>query len=151
MWTSSNLHELIMNRTNDYLFFVVSNRQPYIHTYNRGKITHQRGPGGVITAIEPIMQACNGTWIAYGNGTADRKVSDSQGKIKIQLENSSYTLKHVWLNKEEENGYYYVRLGDSGLLLRMSAMRAGKLCSFQCKFHRDLLDRIAEFESRVKA
>ena len=53
------------------------------------------------------MQACNGVWVAYGNGDADRKVTDSQGKIKVPPENPTYILKRVWLTKDEEDGYYY--------------------------------------------
>ncbi|RJP28261.1 MAG: trehalose-6-phosphate synthase [Candidatus Omnitrophota bacterium] len=91
----------------DYCFIVVSNRQPYIHIYKKGKITYQRGAGGVITALDPVMQACKGIWVAFGNGEADRKVADTNGKLMVPPENPAYVLKRVWLTKEEENGYYY--------------------------------------------
>ncbi|MGB8225431.1 MAG: trehalose-6-phosphate synthase, partial [Sedimentisphaerales bacterium] len=107
MWTSQDLHQLTKEKMGDYLFMVVSNRQPYIHTYKGGKIIYQRGPGGIITAVEPVMQACNGIWVAYGSGNADRRVSDSNGKVNVPPEKPTYTLKRVWLNKEEEKGYYY--------------------------------------------
>ena len=107
MWTSQDLHQLTKEKTGDCLFMVVSNRQPYIHTYKGGKIIYQRGPGGIITAVEPIMQACNGTWVACSSGNADRKVSDSNGKVNVPPEKPTYTLKRVWLSKEEEKGYYY--------------------------------------------
>lgn len=107
MWTKENLQQLIKEQMSDYLFIVVSNRQPYIHVFKKGKIECQRGAGGVITALDPVMQACDGIWIAYGNGDADRKVTDSQGRIRVSPENPKYTLKRVWLTKEEENGYYY--------------------------------------------
>ncbi|PIP21209.1 MAG: trehalose-6-phosphate synthase [Candidatus Omnitrophica bacterium CG23_combo_of_CG06-09_8_20_14_all_40_11] len=107
MWTKENLQQLIKEQMSDYLFIVVSNRQPYVHVFKKGKIECQRGAGGVITALDPVMQACDGIWIAYGNGDADRKVTDSQGRIRVSPENPKYTLKRVWLTKEEENGYYY--------------------------------------------
>lgn len=107
MWTSEALQRLIKEKMSDYFFVVVSNREPYAHTFKKGKIECQRGAGGVVTALDPIMQACDGIWVAYGSGEADRKVSDNQGRIKVPQENPHYTLKRVWLTKEEENGYYY--------------------------------------------
>lgn len=107
MWTKESLQELIKEKMADYLFVVVSNREPYIHTFKKGKAVCQRGAGGVITALDPVMQACTGIWVAYGSGDADRKVSDNQGKIKVPPENPNFTLKRVWLTKEEEDGYYY--------------------------------------------
>ncbi len=53
------------------------------------------------------MQACNGIWVAHGGGNADHEITDSQGKVKVPPENPAYTLKRVWLTKEEEIGYYY--------------------------------------------
>ncbi|RKY32349.1 MAG: trehalose-6-phosphate synthase [Candidatus Omnitrophota bacterium] len=91
----------------DYLFIVVSNRQPYVHVLKKGQVVCQRGAGGVITALDPVMQACNGIWVAFGSGEADRQASDSEGKIMVPPDSPSYTLKRVWLSKEEENGYYY--------------------------------------------
>jgi trehalose 6-phosphate synthase len=107
MWTKQSLHQLITEKMGDYLLIVVSNRQPYSHIFKKRKIECQRGVGGIVTAIDPVMQACNGIWVAYGSGDADHKVTDSQGKVKVPPENPAYTLKRVWLTKEEENGYYY--------------------------------------------
>ena len=107
MWTKGNLQQLIKDKLSDYMFIVVSNRQPYVHVMKKGKIECQRGAGGVITALDPIMQACNGLWVAYGNGEADRKVTDTKGKVMVPSENPTYTLKRVWLTKEEEDGHYY--------------------------------------------
>ncbi|MBL7197320.1 MAG: trehalose-6-phosphate synthase [Candidatus Omnitrophica bacterium] len=107
MWTKSDLQKLIKEKLSGYKFIVVSNRQPYVHVMKKGKIECQRGAGGVITALDPIMQACNGLWVAYGNGDADRRVTDAEGKIMVPPENPNYTLKRVWLTKEEEDGHYY--------------------------------------------
>lgn len=107
MWTRESLEELIREKMADYLFIVVSNRQPYVHVFRKGKTECVRGAGGVVTALDPVMQACNGIWVAYGNGNADRTVSDREGKIKVPPHDPRYTLKRVWLSKEEENGHYY--------------------------------------------
>jgi alpha,alpha-trehalose-phosphate synthase [UDP-forming] len=106
MQTKGDLQKLIKEKLSDYLFIVVSNRQPYVHTYKKGKIFTNRGAGGVIAALDPIMQACKGTWVVWGNGDADKKVTDSHGKLAVPPENPSYTLRRIWLTKEEEIGYY---------------------------------------------
>lgn len=107
MWTKQGLQQLIKEEMSDYLFVVVSNRQPYVHVFKKGKIECQRGAGGVITALDPVMQACDGIWVAYGNGEADRKVTDDKGRIRVPPQAPSYTLKRVWLTKEEVDGHYY--------------------------------------------
>lgn len=107
MWTKEGLEKLIREKMGDYLFVVVSNRQPYEHVYKKGKVYSQRGVGGVITALDPVMQACHGTWVAFGGGDADRKVTDKNGKLQVPSENPAYTLRLIWLTKEEEQGYYY--------------------------------------------
>jgi len=106
IWTKENLQTLIKENMEDYAFIVVSSRQPYIHVFKKGKIECWRGTGGVVTALDPIMRACNGLWIAYSNGDADHKVTDANGKVRVPPENPSYTLKRVWLSKEEEEGFY---------------------------------------------
>ncbi|KPK97607.1 MAG: alpha,alpha-trehalose-phosphate synthase [Omnitrophica WOR_2 bacterium SM23_72] len=107
MWTKKDLQELIKKQLGDYLFIVVSNRQPYIHMFKGGKIECQRGAGGVITALDPVMRACHGLWVAFGNGDADRRVTDKDGKIKVPPEDPSFVLKRVWLTREEVKGFYY--------------------------------------------
>ncbi|MCM8792695.1 MAG: trehalose-6-phosphate synthase [Candidatus Omnitrophica bacterium] len=101
------MQQLIKEKLSDYLFIVVSNRQPYVHIFKKGNIECQRGAGGVITALDPVMQVCDGIWVAYGNGEADRKVTDAQGKVRVPPQNPAYTLKRIWLTRAEEEGYYY--------------------------------------------
>ena len=89
------------------LLITVSNREPYVHEYKEGKITYIRPVGGAVTALDPVMRACGGTWVAHGSGAADKKVVDKNDEIGVPPENPKYTLKRIWLTKEEENGYYY--------------------------------------------
>jgi trehalose 6-phosphate synthase len=107
MWTKEDLQQLVREQMSDYLFVVVSNRQPYVHVFDKGKIQCRRGVGGVITSLDPVMQTCDGLWVAFGAGDADRKVTDKNGRLRVPVEDPHYTLKRVWLSKEEENGYYY--------------------------------------------
>ena len=107
IWTKENLQTLIKENMSDYAFIVVSSRQPYIHVFKKGRVECQRGTGGVVSALDPIMRACDGLWIAYGNGDADSKVTDANDKIRVPPDKPSYTLKRVWLTKKEEDGFYY--------------------------------------------
>ena len=107
MWTKQNLENLVKEKMSEYHFVIVSNREPYVHTLNKGKVQCQRGVGGVISALDPIMQACGGTWVAFGSGDADRQAADKDGKLKVPEEDPRYILKRIWLDKSELQGYYY--------------------------------------------
>jgi trehalose 6-phosphate synthase len=86
---------------------VVANREPFVHRYEGDGITVIRPASGMATAIDPIMDASGGTWIAHGSGDADQEVVDSSDRIQVPPENPTYTLRRVWLTKEQEQGYYY--------------------------------------------
>jgi hypothetical protein len=63
--------------------------------------------GGVVTPLDPVMRICDGIWIAHGSGDADRESVDGHDKLRVPPEEPAYTLKRIWLTKEEEDGYYY--------------------------------------------
>ncbi len=107
MWTKEALKKVIEERLGDYLLIVVSNREPYAHLHRKSKIVCQRSAGGVVTALDPVMKACNGLWIAHGSGDADKKTVDESSKLQVPPDDPKYTLRRVWLTKEEEDGYYY--------------------------------------------
>lgn len=107
MWTRENLSELVKEKLSDYLFVVVSNREPYIHTFSGRKVACQIPASGLTVALDPVMRACGGTWVANGSGDADREVVDAQDRVRVPPDNPLYYLKRVWLSKEEEQGYYH--------------------------------------------
>jgi len=107
MWTKESIERLVREKLGDYLLVVASNRQPYVHVLARGKVECRRGAGGVITALDPVMKACGGTWVAVGDGDADRRVTGPDGTLAVPPEEPRYTLRRVWLTKEEEDAYYY--------------------------------------------
>ncbi len=107
MWTRESLNNLVKEKLSGYLFVVVSNREPYIHTFSGREIVCQVPASGLTVALDPVMQACGGTWVANGSGDADREVVDKDNKVGVPPEELRYSLKRVWLSKEEENGYYY--------------------------------------------
>jgi trehalose 6-phosphate synthase len=106
-WTPMRLKEQVCTLLGERLLFVISNREPYIHEKKGKKIECLVPASGLVTALEPVLKACGGTWIAHGSGDADREVVDDQCKIKVPPEEPQYVLKRVWLTKEEEKGYYY--------------------------------------------
>jgi len=107
LWTADRLAVHVRKRLENGRLFVVSNREPYIHM-RRGKSVEVMVPSsGVVTAIEPILRVCDGTWIAHGNGDADLETVDEHDRLRVPPEDPRYTLRRVWLNRAEEEGYYY--------------------------------------------
>ncbi|MDD4871775.1 MAG: trehalose-6-phosphate synthase [Kiritimatiellae bacterium] len=109
LWTEAKLRDIIHVRLGENALYMVSNREPYMHVINEitGKPECIRPAGGVVTAIDPIMRACGGMWIAHGAGNADRQFVNSKDKLGVPPEDDKYILKRVWLSKDEEEGYYY--------------------------------------------
>ena len=106
-YTKESLKELISSKLKDYKLIIVSNREPYIHNYAGEEIKYIIPASGMVTALDPIIRAEGGTWIAYGSGDADREVVDSKGHIAVPPDNPQYTLRRVWLTHEEEEKFYY--------------------------------------------
>ncbi len=107
LWTAERLKEYVKQELGGKPLFVVSNREPYMHIRKGRRVEHIVPAGGVVTALDPVMRACGGIWIAHGSGDADVETSDGKGKLCVPPEEPLYTLKRVWLGKEEEEGYYY--------------------------------------------
>lgn len=106
-WNSKSLKEILNNELTGDEVLIVSNREPYIHVRRNNKIEIQFPASGLVTALEPIMRACSGTWIAHGGGNADKEVVDKHDHVQVPPENPSYQIRRVWLTKQEEQGYYY--------------------------------------------
>ncbi len=113
-WTPQTLNRLLKQELPESEVMVVSNREPYIHNLVDGQVSLQRPASGVVTALEPIIRACKGTWIAHGSGSADRCAVDKEDRIAVPPDDPEYTLRRVWLTQDEEEGYYY-GLSNEGL------------------------------------
>lgn len=101
------LISLAEEKLKDLLLIVVSNREPYIHQFSDGKIEWRSAIGGLTVALDPVMRACKGIWIAWGSGDADKLVVDKSDKIAVPPDEPKYILRRVWLSKEEVDGFYY--------------------------------------------
>jgi len=106
MWTRESLGKLVKEKLSRYLLVVVSNREPYVHTFSGAKISWDRPVSGLTEALDPILHAAGGTWIAQGAGDADRKVVDAGNRVAVPPDKPAYTLRRVWLTEAEINGYY---------------------------------------------
>jgi alpha,alpha-trehalose-phosphate synthase [UDP-forming] len=108
LWTAERLHVSLRSKLKDKPLYVVSNREPYMHVLNEKdkSISVIIPASGVVTALEPVLRACNGTWIANGSGSADREVVDAHDRLRVPPDHPSYTLRRVWLSDEEDKGYY---------------------------------------------
>jgi alpha,alpha-trehalose-phosphate synthase [UDP-forming] len=105
-WTAQRLADHVRNRLNGSNLFVVSNREPYRHVRQDKKVKVTVPASGLVTAIEPILRACHGTWVAHGSGNADAETVDTHDRLQVPPDDPRYTLRRVWLSGEEEDGYY---------------------------------------------
>jgi trehalose-6-phosphate synthase len=107
-WTPQALRQVVRDHLRSSQVIIVSNREPYIHNFDaQGRPVAQVPASGMVTALEPIMRACSGVWVAHGAGTADRATVDRYDQIRVPPDDPTYTLRRVWLTEEEERGYYY--------------------------------------------
>jgi trehalose 6-phosphate synthase len=107
-WTPDRLKHTLNRHLHGEKVVVVANREPYIHERSEdGEIAVRHPASGLVTALEPVLRACSGSWIAHGSGSADRETADRDGRIRVPPDEESYSLRRIWLTPEEEQGYYY--------------------------------------------
>lgn len=106
-WSPESLRTLLHKQLVGERILVVSNREPYLHIKKDDHIEVNRPASGLVTAVEPVMRACSGTWIAHGSGSADRETVDRHDRVRVPPQKPEYNLRRIWLTKEEEEGYYY--------------------------------------------
>jgi len=106
VWTAERLAVHMRRHSGSSSIFVVSNREPYMHVRQGREIKCVVPPSGLVTALEPILQACDGVWIASGSGNADAMMVDNFNRLRVPPDDPRYTLRRVWLTEEEEAQYY---------------------------------------------
>lgn len=107
VWTPERLNEEMKQLLQNKKLVVVSNREPYMHIHAGKEIKCIMPASGMVTALEPILKACGGLWIASGSGDADRETVDKNDKVMVPPYEGRYTLRRIWLTKEQEDRYYY--------------------------------------------
>jgi trehalose 6-phosphate synthase len=108
-WTPQRLKHALERHLQGERVVIVANREPYIHerAEGPGEVRVLHPASGLVSALEPVMRACSGVWVAHGSGSADRETSDRHGRLPVPPGQDAYTLRRVWLTREEEQGYYY--------------------------------------------
>jgi len=107
-WNPDRLRQVLRGDLLGEKVIIVSNREPYIHERAAdGSISVRFPASGLVSALEPVMRACSGVWIAHGSGSADRETADARGRLRVPPGEEEYGLRRVWLSPEEEKGYYY--------------------------------------------
>ncbi len=107
-WNAERLKQILNRHLHGEKIIILANREPYIHQRTAdGGIEVQHPASGLVTALEPVMRACSGVWIAHGNGTADRETVDRYDHVMVPPGEESYSIRRVWLSEEEQQGYYY--------------------------------------------
>jgi alpha,alpha-trehalose-phosphate synthase [UDP-forming] len=97
----------ISHYLDDCKFILVSNREPYEHMRGVHGIEVKQPAGGLVSALDPTMRRTHGTWVAWGSGTADRDVADEAGRVAVPPGEECYTVRRVWLDEADVNGYYH--------------------------------------------
>jgi trehalose 6-phosphate synthase len=105
-WSADLLRYIFQNELPDADLIVVSNREPYLHEREGDEITVLAPASGLVSALEPVVKACSGTWIAHGSGSADREATDEDGRLGVPVHKPAYTLRRIWLSEEEVDGHY---------------------------------------------
>jgi trehalose 6-phosphate synthase len=105
-WTQETLRAVLRGEMRGNDVIIVSNREPYIHVKTPEGIRVQHPASGLVTALEPVMRACSGTWIAHGSGSGDRDTVDRHDRVGVPPEAPTYQLRRLWLSDAEVAGYY---------------------------------------------
>ena len=107
IWTSERLRAHVLDTLQGANLVVVSNREPYMHIWEHGKIRTIVPASGLVTSLDPVLRACGGVWVAHGAGNADCDIADKKGRVVVPPGDARYMLRRIWLTAEEEEGYYY--------------------------------------------
>jgi trehalose 6-phosphate synthase len=109
VWDSERLKNVLARHLHGEKVLVIANREPYIHERDKqdGRLLVLHPASGLVTALEPVMRACSGVWVAHASGSADRETADETGHIRVPPGEESYVVRRIWLSPEEEKGYYY--------------------------------------------
>lgn len=106
-WSAARLKATLLQHLHGERVVVLANREPYVHERDGAGVRVLHPASGLVTALEPVMRACSGVWVAHGSGSADRDTVDAHDRVKVPPGEESYQVRRVWLTPEEEQGYYY--------------------------------------------
>jgi trehalose 6-phosphate synthase len=106
-WSPERLRNTLRQHLQGERVVILANREPYVHEKTDEGLRVLHPASGLVTALEPVMRACSGVWVAHGSGSADRETVDASDRVRVPPGEESYEVRRVWLSESEENGYYY--------------------------------------------
>ena len=106
-WSAARLRATLTQYLQGERVVILANREPYVHQKVGDGVRVLHPASGLVSALEPVMRACSGVWVAHGSGSADRETVDEKDRVRVPPGEESYLLRRVWLTEEEETGYYY--------------------------------------------
>jgi len=106
-WTAERLRIVMQAKLQGSRLFAVSNREPYVHSHQGKAVTWSVPPSGLVTALEPVLRASDGVWIAQATGDADKETADDSGSLRVPPDHPQYSLRRIWLSEEEQEGFYF--------------------------------------------
>ena len=116
MWSAETAVDTYRSLFREAPFTVVSNREPYVpHREASGALTYRKPAGGLTAALDPVMAAMGGTWIAWGTPQVARELGPAgrEDRVRVPQESPAYELRRVWLSEHEVRNYYYGYANES--------------------------------------
>ena len=107
LWSPERLRSTLTQHLHGERIVILANREPYVHEKTNSGVRVLHPASGLVTALEPVLRACSGVWVAHGSGSADRETVDAHDRILVPPGEQSYSIRRVWLSEAEEEGYYY--------------------------------------------
>ena len=106
-WSSERLSAALASSFTTESVVVLANRQPFSHDWMPGQgIVVSRSSGGLVTALEPVMRACSGVWVAHGSGNGGRGRRRSVIDVRVPPATGVPAAPRL-AEGQEEQGYYY--------------------------------------------
>ncbi len=144
-WTADRLKQILNRNLHGEKVVILANREPYVHILGDGGQTEVQHPAsGLVTALEPIMRACSGVWVAHGSGSADRATVDRHDHVRVPPQEESYEIRRVWLTEEEQHGYYYGFANEGLWPLCHTAHARPQFRADDWKYYREVNRKFAE-------
>lgn len=106
MVTKKKLASLAKVLLNGKKFIVALNSEPYVHNKTLHGVKVSRGSGGAQNLLDPLLQLTGGSMVSVASGSADDQAVDKKGRVLVPPDKKKYTLRRIFLTKDELENYY---------------------------------------------
>jgi len=123
MGTIKELKNFVKEKFVDEKVIIASKSEPYSHFKHAGGIKEKKGADGLVTALDPVMQAIDGSWLAFGFADGDFELTDLKGRVRVPISSGKYTLRRIKLNEREKKAMVNIGPGSFWPLSHLSFYR----------------------------